>query len=159
MYSNILYAGEDLNPAQGFDIDHIFAVKRISDAIAAGNQRGWPINCVANLMLLDRTLNRAKREMTVKEAVEAYPAGDARQEMAEAVERLLLVPMDSIIVDGNQNPETSLNHPTRSTYEAFLKDRWSVLSDKVVAALDLDPPADEQAAAQTEATVAEAPPT
>lgn len=140
VYCNILHAGEDLDPAQGFDLDHIYAVKRIADAIKAGHERGWPMNCVANLMLLDRKLNRAKREMTVKEAVEAYEDPEEKAAISETVERFLLVPMDEIVVDGQMNAENSLVHPTRHTYEAFLWARWAPLKQGVVATLNLDPP-------------------
>jgi hypothetical protein len=86
-------------------------------------------------MLLDRTLNRAKKEMTVAEAVQAISDPGERDSLAVDIERLMLQGLDTIIIDGPDNAESTLKHPTREGYEHFLRQRWPLLVVKILDGL------------------------
>lgn len=49
-----------------YHADHVIPVKRLLEAIPSSDP-GWPINCVGNLALLEKSLNVKKKDMTLVE--------------------------------------------------------------------------------------------
>lgn len=135
VYCMVLKAAEDLDHTQAFDIEHIYPVARIVDAIDPSKDQGWPINCVSNFMLLGKAMNRKKKSMTVKEVLESIEDEEERKEEVAKVERFLLSDLSMIVVDGPTNPDSGLPDPTRESYEKFLVDRWPHLLERILATL------------------------
>ena len=113
------------NHADVFELEHLYPVKVLSDAIkASGSAEGWSISNVGNLCLLPKEINRIKGEKLLGEYMES-PQNDLSAADEEQVERYVITP----------NPrEVKLSGDlVKEDFDAFCQARFDVQVEKLLA--------------------------
>ena len=99
------------------EYEHIIPVKRLVEAI--GNGEGWPINNIANLMLLPKNLNGMKQHKTLKEHFQKNPNPKQQDE----TENYLITEIDGIInIDGQP----------KGVFTEYCDKRWKVILEALL---------------------------
>jgi hypothetical protein len=107
-----------------WEIAHVFPVKRLSNAI--GDSAGWPMNCVGNLALFSKEVNREQSKQTLPEYLAALRSAATREKRQAEIEPLLLCDMeDTAMPKGFKRP----------TYEAAVRKRFQVMRDGLLTTL------------------------
>ena len=101
MYANTVTVLE--NEGIDFELEHLFPVTRLKSLIPEND--GWPISCIANLALFEKSLNREKSKQTISEYLRKLDEqADTDEKRAEAestrvmVERYLLSDVDDVSI-------------------------------------------------------------
>jgi hypothetical protein len=123
VYSSIITVNENANTL--FEIEHINSVAHMKTKIQESDSEGWPMNSIANLMLLKRDINRDKGEHSVKE----YLAGEIDEESRNHIQRYLISEVQQI---------PSQDVLTEETYIQYCQNRWPHIRDKILQYLGYD---------------------
>lgn len=120
VYSSIITVEENANML--FEIEHINSVSHMKTKIEESNSEGWPMNSIANLMLLSREINRDKGRTSVKE----YLTEEINAESRTHIETYLVSEVEQIPSQDDLNEEA---------YIQYCQNRWPRIREKILAYL------------------------
>lgn len=118
-----------------FDVEHLFPVGRVLARWKEVEGEPWPIGCVANLALLDKSSNRRKRDETVPEYFTrgVDQNGPSAQEI-ETIKKWLFIDADSVSMSaGGGSDDIDLDG-----YRSFLENRWKRVTAALLRQLRVD---------------------
>lgn len=117
LYSKRVTVSTNSDQHSLLEYEHIIPVKRLTEAIGEGE--GWPINNIANLMLLPKNLNGMKQQKTLKEFFRSNP----NSRNYEKSENYLISEIDDIInIDGQ----------TKNVFVEYCNYRWNIILDSLL---------------------------
>lgn len=107
-----------------WEIAHVMPVRRLSAAIGDGS--GWPINCVGNLALFTKEVNREQTSQCLPEYLASIEDQDVRAARTAEIEPLLFCDVDSTgMTDSYTLPQ----------YQALCRTRFRSMRDSVLNSL------------------------
>jgi hypothetical protein len=120
VYSSLMSVRD--NADHNYHIEHINSVAHMRLKISEENSDGWPMNCIANLMLLKQEINQIKQEVSVREFL--------RREQPEAVRQHI----SQFLISGVEEiPE--LDNLNSETYEEYCRNRWPEIKNCILTEL------------------------
>jgi len=123
VYSDIVTVAQD--EAQSFDIEHLYSVSHLSEAIKANNSdEGWPISAVGNLAILPVEINRKKGSQMLGDYLASDSTNSVSQAMAKNLQKYVYSPEIENIV--------SSRVLTKAEYETFCKQRFDALKSHLL---------------------------
>ena len=118
VYSDIVTVAQD--EAQSFDIEHLYSVAHLSEAIRATNSEdGWPISAVGNLAILPVEINRKKGSQMLGDYLASDTSSGMTASMVKNLQKYVYSPDVEQIV--------SSRVLSKKEYETFCKERFEAL--------------------------------
>ncbi len=109
--------------AKEYHVEHIVPVDRLAKQVKWSGE-GWPINCVANLALLEQQKNQRKGKNTFVEFWNhKYEKGEVNQ---SEFEENIQIDEDSLICPSDYLPN-DVGNLNKEEYECFLRKRFNLL--------------------------------
>ena len=121
IYSRLMSVADNAN--QRFHIEHINSVSHMVEKISTDGSGGWPMNSIANMMLLEHSLNTVKGNATIKEYI---TENELDEEIEQQILRCLISDLDDIPSPDDLN---------EVTYRSYCNNRWRVVKPYILHVL------------------------
>ena len=119
IYSSLMNVRE--NAENRYHIEHINSVSHMRQKVEEEESDGWPMNCISNLMLLERNINESKGATSVRDYIE-----EGQIEQIEShISNFLITELDKI-------PRLDLLNT--ETYIAYCRNRWPIIKNSILEA-------------------------
>ena len=119
IYSSLMNVRE--NAENRYHIEHINSVSHMRQKVEEEESDGWPMNCISNLMLLERNVNETKGATSVRDYVEE---GQTEQ-IENHIRNFLITELDEI---------PRFNTLNTDTYITYCRDRWPIIKNSILEA-------------------------
>lgn len=128
LYASLLTVSD--NESQVFDLEHLYPVQDLIEALEAKGDEGWPISALGNLTLLDKDINRIKG----KNYLGDYLASDSAREISKKDRELMqLVIGEPELESITRDPQLDLDK-----YVEFCSSRFDWQRQQLLANLELE---------------------
>ncbi|WP_129703712.1 DUF262 domain-containing protein [Priestia megaterium] len=116
-----------------YEIEHLFPILRLKKATQT--EGGLPMSCVANLALLEKEINREKKEQTILEYLDIqlenkHITTAQYDNTRDKLEKSLFIRLEQLTI-----PEDRLGNDqlTKDFYFKFLRERFNILKEKFIS--------------------------
>lgn len=127
LYASVLTVSVD--DSEVFDLEHLYPVADLIEAIQATTDEGWPISALGNLALLPQNVNRIKGQNYLGDYLDSSAGSDVTTQEEQLMQTVIGVPDIRSLV---KNPGLRLQD-----YLAFCNERFAWQRDRILDTLEL----------------------